>query len=325
MFGRKHPGRRSTNSLFVIFRLVLSVVMLAVLLAGLYTAYKHFSGFDPLNLSVLSHLKELIQKQNIPSLPITLPKQTAPAPGGAGPAESFRFLLVADSHNDNVNLQKAIQQAKQRYADLAFIIGLGDYTNVGTTAELSLTKQEFDKANLRYFLIPGDHDLWDGRDKGQDPTGQFRQIFGPTYQSFVYNNYKFLLLDNSDNYQGISDDQQSWISNELEKAKKEAVSGIFVFIHEPLFHPSSDRYMGKVEKSLKRQAESLLFQLKEAGIKKIFSGDIHYFSQYEEPITKIPMVTIGAVTTDRNPQTPRYALVTIFADGSTGIEDLEIK
>lgn len=314
-----HPGRRSTNPLFVIFRLILSVVMLGVLLVGLYTAYKHFSGFDPLKLNPQAVLR------TIPNLPIPTSKQTAPAPGGAGSAESLRFLLVADSHNDNVNLQKAIQQGKQRYPDLAFIIGLGDYTEVGTIQELKLVKQEFDKANLRYFLIPGDHDLWDGRDKGQDPTGNFGQIFGPSYQSFNYNNFKFLLLDNGDNYQGISETQQSWISNEFEKAKKEAVSGIFVFIHEPLFHPSSDRYMGKVEKSLKTQAESLLFQLKQAGIKKVFSGDIHYFSQYEEPVTKIPMVTIGAVTTERNPQTPRFALVTIFADGSTGIEDMEIR
>ena len=326
MFGRKHPGRRPTNIFFVIFRLILSVVMFGLLLGGAYQAYKHFSGMDPLKLNPQTILKQItdIQKQAIPNLPAlpALPVNNQPA---VNSAVSLRFLLIADSHSDNANLQKAIQQAKSRYQDLAFIIGLGDYTEVGTVEELRLAKNEFDKAQLRYFLIPGDHDLWDDRDKGQDPTDNFKQIFGPTYQSFTQNNFKFLLLDNSDNYQGIKEDQQTWISKELEKAKSENVAGIFVFIHEPLFHPSSDRFMGKVEKSVKKQAESLLFELKQAGVKKVFSGDIHYFSLYEEPVTKIPLVTIGAATVERNPQTPRYALVTIFADGSTGIEDVEIK
>lgn len=335
---RKHSGRRSTNPLFVIFRLILSLLMFALLLGGAYSAYKHFSGLDPLKLdpqsvlkgvtgartpqqflAVLSSLK-LPQNQKVlgdvsstsnPSQPIT--------------NASFRFFLIADSHNDNNNLQKALAQARQTYPDLAFIIGLGDYTNVGTIEEFKSVKQVLDKASLRYFLIAGDHDMWDSRDKGQDPTSNFRTIFGPLYQSFTFNNFKFLLLDNSDNYIGISKDQQSWITNELEKAKTETNLGIFVFIHEPFFHPSSDHFMGRVEKELKTQAQSLIFQLKQAGVKKTFSGDIHYFSEYEEPVTKLPMVTVGAVVTERNPQAPRFAVVSVAEDGSTKVEDVEIK
>ena len=83
--------------------------------------------------------------------------------------------------------------------------------------------------------------------------------------------------------------------------------------------------MGWVEKSLKSQAWGLIFQLKEAGVAKIFSGDIHYFSQYEEPQTKTPMVTVGAVTIERNPQVPRFAVVSVSEDGLTKAEDVEIK
>jgi len=100
--------------------------------------------------------------------------------------------------------------------------------------------------------------------------------------------------------------------------------GVFVFLHEPLYHPSSTHTMGWVEKNLKSQAGGLMFQLKDAGAAKVFAGDIHYFSQYSEPKTDIPMATIGAVSSLRNPQLPRFAVVSVFDDGETRVEDVEI-
>lgn len=321
--------------------------MFALLLGGAYTAYKHFSGLDPLKLDPQAVLKNVISvrnpeqlaavlsslkidstllkgnKKNIPAanevLGQSVPTQTSPT------KYVFRFLLVADSHNDNVNLQKAIEQAKVKYPDLAFAIGLGDYTEVGTLTELKNTKKELDSSGLRYFVIPGEHDLWDSRNRSLEAPADFNEVFGPNYQSFSYENFRFLLLDNSDDYLGFGETQSKWISTELEKAKTDAVKGILVFLHEPLFHPSSDHVMGKTEKDLKRQAKNLMFELKEAGVKKVITSDIHYFSEYTEPETSLPMVTIGAVVTDRNPQAPRYAVGYVFEDGSTKVEDVEIK
>ena len=314
--------------------------MFTLLLVGGYSAYKHFSGLDPLKLDPQAILKDAVkiktpaqltaflstiklpQKADVNNQPVLEKLAISPMPNAEG---LFKFLLVADSHSDNVDLQKALTQAKQSYPDLAFIIGLGDYTEVGTVNEFKDAKIELDRAGLRYFLIAGDHDLWDSRDKQKDPGENYKQVFGPLYQSFILNNFKFLLLDNSDNYKGISEEEQGWITDQLEKSKKEGVSGVFVFIHEPLYHPFSDHFMGRVEKDLKKQAQSLIFQLKASGVKKVFSGDIHYFSEYEEPVTKLSMVTVGAVAKERNPQAPRFALVTVFADGLTKVEDIEIK
>ena len=334
---RKHQGRRSTNPMFVIFRLILSLTMFILLLAGIYSAYKHFSGVDPLKLdpqAILSNLlKAKTPRQIVGALSSIGIKNLIPEKvtkiipqsnvlGQSGKV-SFKFLLVADSHNDNADLRKVINQAKQNYPDLQFIIGLGDYTDVGTLDELKKAKIEFDLSGLRYFMIAGDHDLWDSRDKQKDPSANFKEVFGPLYQSFTFQDYHFLLLDNSDNYLGLSEDQQSWINAELDK--KEGNKGLFTFIHEPLYHPSSDHFMGRVDGKLKQQAKALLFQLKAAGVKKTFSGDTHYFSEYTEPETNVAMVTVGAVTIDRNPQIPRFSVVSVFDDGSTGVEDIQIK
>lgn len=317
---KKHSGRRSTNIFFVIFRLILSVTMFIVLLGGVYAAYKHFSGLDPLKFDPQAILKKVLAEQQLLVVKESLTKSTPVASS----KYVFRFLLVADSHSDNVNLKKAITQAKQQYPDVVFIIGLGDYTDVGTLEELNNAKIELDSSGLRYFLIPGDHDLWDARDKQTEPTANFKTVFGPTYQSFTYQKYQFLLLYNSDNYTGMGDEQLKWLTQELQKAKDESLVSL-VFVHEPLYHPSSDHFMGRVEQSLKQQAKTLIRQLKDFGVKKVFAGDTHYFSEYEEPETKLSMVTVGAVAADRNPQVPRFSVVYVFENGLTKIEDVEIR
>lgn len=303
--------RRYTNIVFVIFRLVLSLVISAVLLGGIYSAYKHFSGLDPLKLNPQTVFSNLLSRANpnIFSTPIQ--------------KEVFSFILVADSHNDNANLKNALTQAKDKNPE--FIIGLGDYTEVGTVDELKKAKQEFDNLGLRYFLAVGDHDLWDCRNRSLPPDCNFKEVFGPAYQSFIFNQFEFIILNNSDNYIGMGEEELEWLSKEIQSAKDAKLKGIYVFVQEPLYHPSSDHVMGRIEKDLKNQARSLIRTLKDGGVKKVFAGDTHYFSEYSEPETGLPMVTVGAITSQRNPQTPRYALVLVYDDGSTKVEDVEIK
>lgn len=332
---RRHSGRRRTNIVFVIFRLLLSVVIFIVLLGGMYSAYKHFSGLDPLKLDPQAVVKNILAARTPQQVvavfsslkldPKIFGQKVSEKPSLTPIDLNFRFLLIADSHSDNVNLQKALNQAKESFSDIQFIIGLGDYTEVGTIDELKVAKSQLDSSGLRYFLIPGDHDLWDCRSRSLPAAACFNQVFGSAYQSFTFNNFHFVLLDNSDNYKGFDSDQQKWITQELEKAKLDKVKGILVFMHEPLYHPSSDHAMGWVEKSLKVQADMLLFQLKDAGVKRLYAGHIHYFSQVSEPKTNLSMVTIGALTSQSNPQSPRFAVVSVFDNGEINIDDAEIK
>lgn len=347
MFSRKHQGRRSPNILFVTFRLILSLVMFAVLLTGVYSAYKYFSGYDPLQLDPISVIKNLVSARTPKDIIAALPplkgagkilsKSAEKSDGGLSFTEPtkndsksalFQFLLLADSHSDSQMLSKALSQAKNSYPELKFIIGLGDYSEVGTVAELKKAKEILDSSGLRYFAAVGDHDLWDCRNRKQIPVACFNGVFGLSYQSFGFENFQFLILDNSDNYKGFDDEQKAWIKDKLENIKsgsQGSVKGVFVFLHEPLYHPSSDRFMGKTESVLKEQARELMFGLKEAGVKKVFAADTHFFSQYDEPVTGLAMMTAGALTLERNPQTPRFAIVSVFDDGSTKIEDIEVK
>jgi predicted phosphodiesterase len=347
---KKHAARKSSkNPIFILFRLILSLSMFTLLLFGSYSAYKHFSGLDPLKLNPEAVLKQLMGAKTptqfltaLSSLKIdtsflgkgglktntnnvsqnNIPQIFQPAPD-AKPV--FKFMIIADSHTDNLNLKKAITQAKASFSDIAFIIGLGDYTNVGTEDEFKKAKSELDLSSLRYFLVPGDHDQWDCRNRNLPSNCNFKPTFGPTYQTFTFDNFRMILLNNADNYIGMDEEQLKWLSEQLELVKSEGNKGTFVFLHEPLYHPSSDHYMGRVTPDLKLQAKTLTYQLKAGNVKKIFAGDIHYFSEYEEPETKLSMVTIGAITSERNPQAPRFSIVSVYDDGSSKVEDIDIK
>lgn len=327
MFRRHH---RKRNPALVIFRLLLSLIIFALLIGGIYAAYKQFSGMDPKGidpkaLMPLLKIFSLTQEQKKSIIPQDN-KEKSPIDKKSSLTKSllFKFALLADSHNENNFLKSALQQAKENQVTL--VIGLGDYTEVGTLKELQDAKNTFDEAGLRYFVTTGDHDLWDARNKQKLPADNFNQVFGPTFQTFSFEGVKFLILDNSDNYGGLSEDQIKWLKFEIDKVKQEKhLKLLMAFLHEPLYHPSSTRVMGKVEPKLTTQAKEVAQILKNGGVKEVFAGDTHYFGRYADPSSGLNMTTVGAITSSRNAQTPRFAIVTVMDNFEYTVEDVEIK
>lgn len=347
MFFVKKEGRRSGFGITQIFRLILSLFMMSILGLGLFQAYKYFSGVDPLTVSPKSLIKNIFNTnsayQIITGLLTLNPAQSLEKVkeilkddkssqnnsqdtqnrSGNG-ILNYRFAIVSDSHTDPGSLAKALSLAKE--ANAKFVIGLGDYSDIGTVEELKATKNEFDRAGLTYYLVPGDHDLWDSRNKGQDPSNEFTEIFNtPPYQAFTYQNTRFILVYNSDNYIGLDELQLKWIDEQLDLLDQTKPDLAFVLTAIPLFHPSSDHVMGKTNPKLKNQAEHLSSIFKRHGVAEVFAGDTHFFSRYKEPTDDLPMTSVGAATSVRNPQAPRFVLVDIFEGGGYNVQDTEIR
>lgn len=342
MFGRKSaPKRRSMPLPIKILRLLLSLTMLLILGIVVLQAFTYFSGekleqdpqailnqfkSDPQgtiltmissqevlkNLSILKNFKNSKTENQS-----TLSPQTKVAPVGA---PILKFAIVSDSHNDNNNLAKALSMAKEKGAK--FVIGLGDYTATGTLPELRSTKETFDSGELTYYLTAGDHDLWESREKKLPAISNFNRVFGSPYQSFIDSNTRFVIVDNSDNYDGVSSLEFSWLKDIM--ANTGSVGTVLVFLHEPLYHPTSDRVVGAQVPKLKDQAQELENLFKSSKVGALFAGNIHAYSSYEGK-SGLPMYTIGAVTADRNVQLPRFAIVDVYENGSYNVEDIEIK
>lgn len=254
--------------------------------------------------------------------------------------------LVSDSHNDNLFLAEALAELKLQ--NVAFVIGLGDYTDIGTTKELLAAKKVFDDSHLKYYVLPGDHDLWDGRNQqleegsGSAKTAldNFGNVFGQ--QSFVHeeNKVKFIGIDNSDIYRGI--DEAGWqqlnslklrVDSSRKLQEKETVNRepktdnrlTFVMAHKTPFHPDSNHVMGQDSAKVADQAKKFMGLMEQKKVDGFFSGDLHFFAKFKSPSGFVRMTTIGAVDADRNFQGPRYAVLTVYDDYSWEVEDVEIR
>lgn len=364
MFGKRSETRRRSGARlpFTIFRLLVSLALFLILGIALIQAFKYFSGNTLENDPITKAVNEFPAnpKQAIVGLLTSeettkiiagvlsfspakdfklslnnhdsLENKSSSRPTKKSGSPLFKFAIVADSHNNNDDLTKALAQAKS--IGVKFVIGLGDFSDVGTIEELERAKQVFDAGGLPYYVIPGDHDLWDSRDKGKIAVSNFSQVFGMPYQAFSDSGIRFILTFNSDNYNGVNDLQTNWLKDELNKKTNDQTKAVLIFLHEPLVHPTSDQVMGSARKSepnvpanvkIQDQAKELLNLFKEAKVAGIFAGDIHAFTSYTDMASNLNMVTVGALSKERNTEVPRFATVDVYDDGSYNISDIEVK
>lgn len=229
---------------------------------------------------------------------------------------SFTVALLADSHGNNVNLSKALQMSKDQGAQTAFF--LGDYTDFGEIANLTLAKSTMDGSGLEYFSLPGDHDLADS--VGLD---NFIKVFGKHYFTKTINGFKFVGLDNSANYTLINSVEMAWFSNELKDAD-------FVLLSQPIYSPDNDVLMGivdgKVTPNIRAQALQLLDMIEASKARAIIAADQHLSSQNKDPKrSELMHIVIGALTEERNLQSPRFAVMQVYKDGSYIVNDVLLK
>lgn len=231
----------------------------------------------------------------------------------------LRFALVSDSEGENELLEKALAQAEG--AGINFVIGLGDWTNVGTMETLTSAKKVFDNSKLEYFMTAGDHDLWDSRNEGKAPPFNFNQVFGDASRLIERNGIQIVLLDNSDIYKGIDSGSWSLVTGSLSKPAKLH----FVMVHKTPFHPESRHVMGSENAQVADQANQFMQLLEERKVDGFFSGDLHFFAQFKSPSEAVKITTVGAVASEKNFQGPRFAIVTVWEDYSWEVEDVEIR
>lgn len=280
-------------------------------------------SFSGISLSFFQPLEKL----PFPKTPVFIGTAPSPTPKPV----KFTIALVADSHNENDLLASALNKAKAQGAKL--VVGLGDYTQVGSAQELLKVKQTLAASDLPHYLIPGDHDLWHGREQGLDAHAYFNQAFGwrpgsQAYQEFSVDGVRFILVDNADNELGISQEQWDWLTRVLPQVPQGVpLQGgmTFVLMHEMPYHPYSEHVMGKVRENVAKQAERLRSLLGQRAVTHVLTGDLHFFAQFQDPEHTVMYTSIGAVTRSRNAQAPRFAQLSIFEDGTYEIKDIEIE
>ncbi len=224
-----------------------------------------------------------------------------------------RFAVLSDTHSDTEETKKALAQAKSLRVE--YIVDTGDWTTVGTVAELTKQKQLFDAVGLPYWGVLGDHDRW------QSGIKNYAQVFGSVYQSFDRHGIHHILFDASDTRNGLYPEELSWLEKDL---ADNAGKPLLIFMHLPIYHPTSDRTItNKSGTSAEKDAGTARFLelIKGKNVIGMFAGDQHLSSSYTEPTTSAKIFISGAVTRDRNLQTPRFSLVEIYKDWTISVTD----
>lgn len=233
----------------------------------------------------------------------------------------LRFSVIGDPESDLKNLEKALEISKNNNDE--FVIIVGDLTQVGTKEQLLQIKKVLDASGLTYYVIPGNHDLYSSRRQTKDPLRYYQEIFGRPYyqvlQETAGQKIKFLFLNNSDEYRAMGEEQIKFIK---ESFSSNSAQMFFVFLHIPIYHPTSDYIMGYRNEEVSRQKDELLNIFKKGLVKGIFAGHLHKTSSYEGE--GIKMYIAGSVNSSRNWQTPRFLEVKIFKNGEFIVREVEL-
>lgn len=222
--------------------------------------------------------------------------------------EPIKFVVMSDIHSDWGNLRKALEKAKKGFGGGGgFVIITGDLTTLGKKSELVEAKKILDESGLKYYVVPGNHDIWWGR---KYKKNIWKEVFGESFLSFKEDGVKFILINNGDGEGGFGgyegSGQKEWLIKEAEECLK---IYCLVFMHMPLNHPTSLHVMGEENSEVASEAGKLIKLFVQNQVKEVFAGHLHYSSSYELGGLKTSIT--GAITSERNFQSPKYLEVKI--------------
>lgn len=220
----------------------------------------------------------------------------------------IKFAIMSDIHSDWKNFKEALEKAKEGFGgNGGFVIVTGDLTTLGLKSELIEAKKILDESGLKYFVVPGNHDVWWGRKYKKDV---WKEIFGKSFQSFLDDGVKFILINNGDGEGGLEGfggvGQKKWLEEEAEECLR---IYCLVFMHMPLNHPNSLHIMGEDNTKIASEAGQIKELFVKDQIREIFAGHLHFSSSYE--LEGLKTTVVGAVTSDRNTQSPKFMTVEV--------------
>jgi hypothetical protein len=184
--------------------------------------------------------------------------------------EDFTFAVFGDNRGNHSFFDPLLRDISQN-GEIAFAIGLGDHVNGGQNGKYRrFFKQLHEGLKIPFLATIGNRDLYGG-------SGNYRDIFGPTYYSFQVGQAYFLVLDAATEMDFDKAERQ-WLEEELQKSQAAQVR--IVFMHVPPF----DVRGGEFHK-VPKYGKDLLDLFRRNNVTHLFASHIHgYFTGVSEGI-----------------------------------------
>lgn len=145
--------------------------------------------------------------------------------------QEFSFVVVGHVYPQWEALKSVLKQAEKTEA--SFIILTGDLINGEPIEE---EWQDFERimaeSGIPFYIAPGNHEV-----DSEEKRRIFEERFGETFQSFIFQNSKFILLNSSDRTREYHKDidQEQWEFLRREYQDPGNYEHIFLFLHHPLW------------------------------------------------------------------------------------------
>jgi len=183
--------------------------------------------------------------------------------------DDFTFAVFGDNKG-NTSFFEPLLRDIDRDKKVAFAIDDGDLVSGGKRGRFRHFLKQV-KRNLTVPLVTaiGNHDLDNG-------SGNYRDIFGPTYSAFQVGRCNFIVLDTSTGFDKVD---LGWLEDELRKGQ--AMKASFVFMHVPPFDPRGGGYYLP-----EKDGKDLLDLFRRYKVSHLFASHIHgYFSGVWEGVS----------------------------------------
>jgi serine/threonine-protein phosphatase CPPED1 len=184
----------------------------------------------------------------------------------------------ADFAQETANLEFAVATINRLKP--AFVVVTGDLVNkADSTVQVDEYLRIIKKVDpaIHVYQLPGNHDI--ENTSSPETIARYTSKFGPDHYSFREQDMAGIVLNTTiihspKNAPGLADQQEAWLKTELEKAKKDNVKHIIVFVHHPLFLKTADEADG-YNVVPKEPRKRMLDLFHEFGVTHAFAGHLH--------------------------------------------------
>lgn len=150
--------------------------------------------------------------------------------------QDYKFAWLTDVHiggspTAEADLTAAVEDINNE-KDIKFVVVSGDIAEKGRTDELEKAKSILDKLNIKYYIIPGNHDT-----KWSETAGaKFSELWGDDKFAFEHNKTKIIGINSGITWRGggghLALNDLNWLKETLEQTGKE--EEVILFVHHPL-------------------------------------------------------------------------------------------
>ncbi len=213
-------------------------------------------------------------------------------------SKDIKFAFIADSHYHYNKLDNIINHINDR-DDIDFLIHAGDLTESGLLKEYEMLYVILNNSKTPYFTTIGNHDYRSNGGK------IYKDMFGKTNYSFVFNDTKFVFFD--DVFWESSDDVDfMWLENELKDSNK--YSRVVVSAHIP---PFGSQFTNET-------AARYSNILSDAKVDLSIHGHVHTFVDQEYYNDGVKYVSVDWVKREA------YNVITLSIDSEIGVEEVVV-